>query len=184
MTLRITHSKTLVSPDSGAEDKVYGVDYVSTGSHTLTGYSTVKMSTIRITTTTSTFGIAELTFDVSNTILHTFEFGIVYASDISTNGLRLGITCPATSSLAAIVQIPQGGGAVVGQLAEMTGTISTTGHSVVASSTPFASTKYFAMVYGSILPSANGTLQLTYATETAGRAISTFAGSYGKLENL
>ena len=37
MTLSVTHSKTLVSPDSGGEDKVYGTDYVSATSHSLSG---------------------------------------------------------------------------------------------------------------------------------------------------
>ena len=180
MAISITHSKVLAAPDSGAADKVYGVDWNSSASHTLTGWSTVKMSTIRTTTTTSTAAITELAFTVSNTIASFFEFGIVYASDISTNGIRLGLTAPATSSLAATVNIPHGTGTAVPQLMAF-GNISTTGDSVVTSTTPVASTKYFAIMYGSIVPSANGTLQLTYATETAGRAISTFAGSYGKL---
>ena len=34
LTVATTHTKTLVSPDSGSEDKVYGSDYVSASSHT------------------------------------------------------------------------------------------------------------------------------------------------------
>jgi hypothetical protein len=37
MAISVTHSKTLIAPDSGAEDKVYGVDYVAADSHTVTG---------------------------------------------------------------------------------------------------------------------------------------------------
>lgn len=37
MALAVKHSKTLVVPDSGVEDKVYGVDYVAADSHTVTG---------------------------------------------------------------------------------------------------------------------------------------------------
>lgn len=37
MTLTVTHSKTLVNPDSGSDDKVYGSDYVSATSHQVTG---------------------------------------------------------------------------------------------------------------------------------------------------
>ena len=40
MAVTVTHSKTLVSPDSGVEDKVYGADYVSATSHTLNGLGT------------------------------------------------------------------------------------------------------------------------------------------------
>ena len=36
-TVVTTHTKTLVSPSSGTEDKVYGEDYVSASSHTSTG---------------------------------------------------------------------------------------------------------------------------------------------------
>ena len=184
MPFSITHSKGLSAPDSGAEDKIYGVDYVSTGSHVLTGYSTVKMSTFRRSQTTSTFGIAELAFTVSNTVAQTFEFGIVYATGISTCGIRLGLTYPATSSFAAMVEIPQGTVGAGLPTGKMMGYVTSTGQSIFSSSTPLASTKYFATVYGSILPSANGTLQLMYATEVAGVGVTTFAGSYGKLETL
>src|SRR3990167_3192732 len=37
MALTVTHSKTLVDPDSGVEDKVYGADYVAADSHALAG---------------------------------------------------------------------------------------------------------------------------------------------------
>jgi hypothetical protein len=41
MTVSVTHTKALVSPDSGIEDKVYGVDYVSPSSHAVTGLAAV-----------------------------------------------------------------------------------------------------------------------------------------------
>lgn len=41
MAVTVTHSKTLSSPDSGVEDKVYGSDYVSATSHTVTGLGTL-----------------------------------------------------------------------------------------------------------------------------------------------
>lgn len=34
LTIATTHTKTLIAPSSGSEDKVYGVDYVSSTSHT------------------------------------------------------------------------------------------------------------------------------------------------------
>jgi hypothetical protein len=181
MTITVTHSKGLSAPDSGADDKVYGVDWVSSTSHTLSGISSVKMSTFRVTTTTSTAPIAELAFTVSNTILNTFEFNVVFATSISTCGIRFGLTYPAISSFAAQVEIPQG--TVVAGLptGKMMGWVTSTGASILSSTVPAASTKYLASIYGSILPSANGTLQLTYATEVAGVGVTTFAGSYGIL---
>lgn len=41
MPLVVTHTKTLVSPDSGVADKVYGSDYVSASSHALAGQASV-----------------------------------------------------------------------------------------------------------------------------------------------
>jgi hypothetical protein len=41
MAVVVTHSKTLVSPDSGSDDKVYGSDYVSPTSHTIAGLGTI-----------------------------------------------------------------------------------------------------------------------------------------------
>ena len=40
MIVTVTHSKTLVHPDSGSEDKVYGSDYVDPASHTINGLGT------------------------------------------------------------------------------------------------------------------------------------------------
>ena len=144
--------------------------------------STVKLSTIRFTTTTSSFPLTELKFTVSNTIHYALDFGVVYASRISSAGLRLGMTYPQASSFSANVRIPSL--VATGTDSEIQGNIIVSGSSVVAPSTPLASTMYWANVYGSIVPSANGTLQLTYATEVAGQAISTFVGSYGVLTTL
>ena len=40
MAVTVTHSKTLIAPDTGSEDKVYGEDYVAADSHTLNGLGT------------------------------------------------------------------------------------------------------------------------------------------------
>jgi hypothetical protein len=40
MAVTVTHSKTLISPDSGVEDKVYGSDYVDPASHSIAGLGT------------------------------------------------------------------------------------------------------------------------------------------------
>ena len=191
MGVSVTHTKGLSAPDSGAEDKIYGEDYVSTSSHAITGMgnaATMEISSVRLTssfifsTTTSTFAITGLAFTVSNTHFYQFEYGVMYASVISTTGFRLGLTAPA-GTLSAGVWIPSGVGAAA-TLAEIRGNISTTGDSVMTTTTPVASTKYFAKIEGIFAPTANGTLQATYATEVAGSSVSTFAGSYGVLTRL
>lgn len=40
MAVTITHNKTLLAPDSGVEDKVYGSDYVAADSHNMNGLGT------------------------------------------------------------------------------------------------------------------------------------------------
>ena len=144
--------------------------------------STVYVTSIKNTTTTSSLPLPEMQFTVSSGLRYSFDFGIVYASRISSTGLRVGLQYPSASTFAANVEIPAV--VAVGTDSRTQGYISTSGGSVVAPSTPLASTQYLANVYGMILPSANGTLQLTYATEVAGSAISTFVGGYGILTTL
>ena len=43
-SITTTHTKTLISPSTGVEDKVYGADYVSASSHTSTGSVTDAIS--------------------------------------------------------------------------------------------------------------------------------------------
>lgn len=183
MPIRITHSKGLSSPDSGAEDKIYGVDYVSTGSHTISGYDTTFMSTVRTTTTTSSLPIAELSFNIISTSTYAFEFGLAFASALSTTGIRIGLNGPTYSTLAVQLNIPHGT-ANTANLAMAHGWLTSFASSIVTSSAPANSEPVFAQVYGIVKPTSTGILQLTYATEVAGSAISTFAGSYGILTNL
>lgn len=141
--------------------------------------STIRTTSLVFTTTTSSLPLTGFGFTVSNTVNYSFEFGLIYASAISSTGLRVGLQYPATSTFAANVEIP----AVVatGTDSRTQGYIIASGSSVVAPSTPLASTQYVAFIYGQILPSANGTLQFCYATEVAASAITSFAGSYGIL---
>ena len=144
--------------------------------------STIRTTSMVFSTTTSSLPLTGLAFNVSNTVAYSFEFGIVYASAISSTGLRVGLQYPSASTFAANVEIP----AVVatGTDSRTQGYIIASGSSVVAPSTPLASTQYMSYITGAILPSANGTLQLCYATEVAGSAVSTFSGCYGTLTTL
>jgi hypothetical protein len=188
--MRVTHSKGLSAPDSGAEDKVYGVDWVSTGSHTISGYSTVRVTSIKSTTTTSTLPIAELVFSVDANTSYAFSFGIVYAAAISSTGLRLGLQFVTMSTFGANVNIPNAtagtAGLSQGWISASTKTHESTftASSWVAASTPLASTQFFATMEGVCVPTAAGTLQVVYATEVAASAISTFVGSFGRLEQM
>ena len=45
VAVTVTHTKTLIAPDSGSEDKVYGSDYVASNSHTGSGTESVSGAT-------------------------------------------------------------------------------------------------------------------------------------------
>src|SRR6476619_1146605 len=66
MALTVTHSKTLVAPDSGVQDKVYGVDYVSPTSHTLSGVASLAQGGTGNATGTATVN-ANLTGPITST---------------------------------------------------------------------------------------------------------------------
>ncbi len=143
--------------------------------------STVRVTSIKNSTTTSSLPIPELLFNVSNTVAYNFTFALVYATVSSTTGVKVGLSTGTFSSFTARAVIPV---AAAGTDADMSGYIIASGGTVTAATTPVASTKYCAMVTGTILPSADGVLQLTYGTEVAGSAVSTFVGSYGMLTTL
>lgn len=140
--------------------------------------STVFATSIKFSTTTSSLAFPELAFLVSTGLQYKFEFGIVFATAISTTGLKLSMLFPAASTWAATARIPI---AADGAGGEFQGWITASGDTVTGTAIQAASTQYFAEVRGVILPTSDGTLQLTYGTEIAGSAVTTFVGSYGVL---
>ena len=152
--------------------------------------STVRTTSLQISTTTSTQAITGLSFAVSSTSSYAFEFCVVYAAAAATTGLRLGARFVTMSTFGANVEIPLTTPGTAGIFHGWI-TASTLNHrstftesSVVATATPLASTWYRSAVYGNCIPAAAGTLDAVFATEVAGSAISTFAGSYGMLTTL
>lgn len=61
----VTHSKTLIAPDSGAEDKVYGSDYVSASSHAVAWAGLGTNQLLYSTDATTLAQSSGLTFDGS-----------------------------------------------------------------------------------------------------------------------
>ena len=140
--------------------------------------STVYLSTLNFSTSTSALAMPGVSFAVSTGVRYRFDFGIVFATGISTTGIKLSALFPAASTFAATAKIPIAGDGPGG---ELQGWITTSGDTVIGTAIQAASTKYFAKIEGVIIPSADGTLQPTYGSEIAGSAVSTFAGSYGIL---
>ncbi len=142
-------------------------------------------STVRLTadvaanTATALANVAGLSFPLESGDAYDFEFEVIYRSAATTTGIRLGVTCPAFTVLAATVRID--GFAADGTGSTFHGPITTSGDSVMTTGTVVANTDYLATVRGLIIPSAAGTLQLQAATEVAGSGVTIRNGSSGIL---
>jgi hypothetical protein len=98
------------------------------------------------------------------------------------NGLKVGLTFPAATVVSAVAYIPE---SVNGVSAVHTGWITETGDSVTGTSMPTVNVPLITIVEGTIVPSANGTLSLTYAGELATtQGVIIRQGSVGILKDL
>jgi Collagen triple helix repeat (20 copies) len=112
--------------------------------------------------------VASLAFLLSSGTTYSYAFNVLWQSAGTTIGLRLGLAFPAVTIQSANVRIPI---AADGAGAETQGWITTSGDSVTGASSEASGTTYLAQIHGTILASANGTLQVQAAaskTSTAG----------------
>lgn len=123
--------------------------------------TTVKLTgdlgAVTSTTLTDTTGLA---FSVVSGTYYRFEFYIVFRTANTSSGLKVGLTYPSATIAAAHAQIPI---AADGTAADFGGQITSSGDSVVGTGVEATNTDYLAVVRGTILPSANGTLQVQHA---------------------
>ena len=119
--------------------------------------------------------ITGLAFPVTSGLTYEFRGLVVFRSAAITTGLRLGLTCPAFTVLAASASIPIAADAA--GVGYMDGWITTSGDSVLGTGVQAATTDYVATIEGVLVPSANGTVQLQAATEIAASNITVRAGS-------
>lgn len=82
----------------------------------------------------------------------------------AANGLTVGLTFPAATVVSAVAYVPE---SADGTAAQRTGWITSSGDSVVGTSMPTVNVPLIVEVNGTIRPSANGTLGLSYAGELA-----------------
>jgi len=107
-----------------------------------------------------------------------FAFNVLFRSAVLTTGLKLGLTFPAVTTFAASVELPVAADGTAGQFA---GQITSSGDSVTGTGVEATGTTYLASVKGIINPSANGTLQLQYASEITATGVVVMANSVGIL---
>ena len=132
-------------------------------------------------TSTTLADVTGLVFPVRSGVRYAFEFILIYQqASTTTTGLKIGLTFPAVTVFSANAIIP--GVTIDGTANIYAGAITTSGDSVAGSGVEAAGTNYEAYCRGSILPSANGNLQLQWAAEVGSAgAITPKNGSSGRM---
>lgn len=126
--------------------------------------SRIKISADQTNNTTTLSSINGLSLAVVNASYCKFKAVLIFRTAATTTGIRLGITCPAFTVFSAKAEIPMAADGVGG---DMQGYITSSGDSVLTTAVAAANTDFIAVINGVIKPSANGTLQLQFASEVA-----------------
>jgi hypothetical protein len=147
------------------------------------GQTTVKItSDITGTTTTTLANVTGLSFSVNSGTYYRFVFHVLFQSSSTANGPKIGATIPSVTTFEAVVELPTATNATTSS--KLTGWLTASGNSVTAAGTPATGTTYMAQVEGTILPSANGTLQVQYASASTSSTVTIKQGSNGLLWSL
>lgn len=145
----------------------------------LTGRRSDVLLTGDISSSVTAFGDATgLSFAVRAGVTYRFGFHVLFQAAATTTGIALAMNGPSTPT-------------IFGQNSDIPITVSTRvlnnrrGYDVTGNpgtGVDTAGATLLALVYGTITPSADGTLQLRYASEVATSAVTIKAGSSGWLE--
>lgn len=173
----ISADYTLTLPTSaGSSNLVLRTD----GTGVLTwgpGVSAVKKTSDQTMASTTLAEDTELKFPVKSGIYYQFEFKVAYTSSATASGLKLSVTNFSSTIFSAIAHIPA---IADDEAAFWHGAITYAGDPVTGSGTPALVNVFLATVEGVLLPSADGTLQLQFASET-GASMTMKRGSCGML---
>jgi hypothetical protein len=105
-----------------------------------------------------------LSFAVTSGVYYHFRFNLTFQTAATTTGIKFKFTGPTVTRFSCEANVPfaadGAGGSWQGHIAAYADSAKTTG-------VQLANTDNFAVVEGNILPSANGTLQLQFASEVA-----------------
>lgn len=146
---------------------------------------TVKLTATGGARTTATLtDETGLVFPLVSGTYYRFVFHILYITTATTSGLKYGLTAPAVTAFAAIGRTLS---AADGASGEFQGLVNSSGDSVVATDAQVTGTTAapnIAIVEGTILPSANGNLQVQTANEAAAGTVTIQQGSGGVLWEL
>lgn len=122
-----------------------------------------------------------LSFAVTSGTYYHFRFNLIFRTAATTTGIKFKLTGPTVTTFACEANVPfaadGAGGAWQGHISAYADSAKTTGVQI-------ANTDFFAVVEGSILPSAGGTLQLQFASEVAASNTIIRQGSNGLLYTI
>ena len=132
------------------------------------------------TTLTNTTGLA---FTAATGGYYQFSFGVVFQSAVTTTGIKLGITFPAATVFAAVVNNPVST-ATDGVTSIFRGFITSSGDAVIGTGVQAINTNYMAQIDGVILPSTGGTVQVQHASGVTGSNVTIKQASWGLVNKV
>lgn len=147
-----------------------------------------------VTETTQTYAsvtpapIVGLLFAVATGVRYRFDFWVTLSSNDNSNGARLGLSFPAATMSCVHIELPNG---IISNIVAingiMSGTVLTSGVSLVCTGMTTGTNRHLGKVQGIIIPSASGNLQVTCGREAVTGAlniITVHPGSGGLLYEL
>lgn len=140
------------------------------------GLSTVVITSDVTSTSTSNADATGLSFAVTNGQRYMFDFYIYYTTAASTTGIVLSLNGPTVTYSPFLVRAHSGATTAVLTARPTFDTNATT--------TDSTSSTLLAIISGLVLPTADGTLIVRFATEVGGSQVAIKAGSAGRLYTL
>lgn len=132
------------------------------------------------TSVTTNVNVTGLNFPVMAGKRYWFEFVVLYRAAATTTGLRMSVTVPTFTKFGATADLRVSTSAD-GTANVFSGMITTSGDQVIGTGTPATGADFIAECRGLLVPSANGDLQLVYASEVSGSTVTIAQGSMGTL---
>lgn len=146
--------------------------------------TSVKITSDTSSNTTTTLANANgLLFAVKDGVYYKFKFMVLYRSAATTTGIILSVTIPNVTEFIAIADVPVSTVAA-GTAKIIRGDIIASATKVTGTGTPTTTQSYLAEINGMILPSADGNVQVQFASEVAASGVTIKAGSHGLLWKL
>jgi hypothetical protein len=123
--------------------------------------TSVKLASDITSTSSTPANAGALNFPVTAGTYYKFRFVVVFNSSDAGTGIKLGLTAPAFTVFSATADIPN---AADGTGSRYQGWITASGDDVTSQGVQATGTDYIAMIEGVLVPSASGTLQLTFGS--------------------